>query len=122
LVYNGKLIANAGASIVNAVLEPIKKFGNFEYYYDIEGKFIFKEKDNYLYTSWTPFDGTYIENNMYDKDYSYSLIGNQVITAFNSTPNIKDLKNDFSIWGVKKSISGVDLPVHMRFAIDKKPI
>jgi len=32
------------------------------------------------------------------------------------------MKNDYSVWGVRKGVSGIDIPVHMRYAIDKKPI
>jgi hypothetical protein len=44
-----------------------------------------------------------------------------MITALSINPNIGNIKNDFSIWGTRKSISGTDIPVHLRFAIDKKP-
>jgi hypothetical protein len=31
------------------------------------------------------------------------------------------VRNDFSVWGVRKGASGADIPVHVRYAIDKKP-
>jgi hypothetical protein len=31
------------------------------------------------------------------------------------------LKNDYSIWGERESVSGAKIPVHMRYAIDRKP-
>jgi hypothetical protein len=33
-----------------------------------------------------------------------------------------NLKNDYSIWGSRKSVSGAELPIHYRYAIDKKPL
>jgi len=53
--------------------------------------------------------------------YSYIFSGSEFFTAFNNTPDLNNLKNDYSVWGVRKSISGSELPVHMRYAIDKKP-
>jgi hypothetical protein len=41
LVYPGELKSNAGETITS-ILDKIKnKFTNFEYYYDIDGRFIF---------------------------------------------------------------------------------
>jgi len=32
-----------------------------------------------------------------------------------------NLRNDYSIWGERTGVSGATIPVHMRYAIDKKP-
>jgi hypothetical protein len=32
------------------------------------------------------------------------------------------MKNDFSVWGEKTAINGDKLPVHLRYAIDTKPV
>ena len=34
---------------------------------------------------------------------------------------MNNVKNDFSIWGTKKSINDTELPVHLRYALDTKP-
>lgn len=47
-----EMVANAGESITS-ILDKIKnKFGNYEYFYDIEGNFVFQEIKNYLNTSY----------------------------------------------------------------------
>lgn len=123
LVYAGDLIANVGSSITSGVLDKIKQMlGEYEYFYDVYGKFIFRKKAVYINTSWTPIEGTYVENNMYKFPYEYSLENHEVISAFTNNPDISNVKNDFSIWGTKTSITGQELPVHLRLAIDKKPI
>jgi hypothetical protein len=33
-----------------------------------------------------------------------------------------NLRNDYSIWGEREGIAGGTIPVHIRYAIDKKPI
>jgi hypothetical protein len=45
-----------------------------------------------------------------------------LVTAFNNNPNLLNLKNDYSIWGERESVSGAKVPIHMRYAIDKKPV
>jgi hypothetical protein len=55
------------------------------------------------------------------ESYIYSLLDSELVTAFNNTPNITNLKNDYSVWG-SRSTSGGSIPVHMRYALQTKPI
>jgi hypothetical protein len=32
-----------------------------------------------------------------------------------------NLRNDFSVWGERETLSGAKVPIHYRYAIDKKP-
>ena len=32
-----------------------------------------------------------------------------------------NLRNDFSVWGVRQGAGDAEIPIHMRYAIDKKP-
>jgi hypothetical protein len=75
LVFGGELKANVGDSITS-VLDKIKnKFTNFEYFYDIDGKFVFQKKREYLVTKWNIND----ENN----DYLYAnAIDNNIVFNF----------------------------------------
>jgi hypothetical protein len=52
---------------------------------------------------------------------AYTFNGAELITAFNNNPQINNLKNDYSIWGERTSVSGAKIPVHLRYAIDEKP-
>jgi hypothetical protein len=45
----------------------------------------------------------------------------KLFTSIGKSPNVANVKNDFSIWGNRKGISGQDLPIHVRYAIHKKP-
>jgi hypothetical protein len=51
---------------------------------------------------------------------AYTFNNGELITSFNNNPNISNLRNDYSIWGVKKGIDK-DNPIHLRYAIDIKP-
>ena len=209
LVYAGDLIANVGESITS-ILDKIKNMlVEFEYFYDVNGQFIFQKKQSFISTMWGPTslvlnnEITIVENavrqlkNMYNTnalsttDYNnfknstgilwgsydeklkknilewqgfiqltyteqvaylesliaeyelilttsqldqqpleqlaiasstaYNFNGGELITAFNNNPQLLNLKNDYSIWGERESISGAKIPVHFRYAIDQKP-
>ena len=54
LVYAGDLIANIGESITS-VLDKIKNMlSEFEYFYDINGQFVFQKKQSFISTMWGP--------------------------------------------------------------------
>lgn len=127
LVYAGELVGNIGETLTS-VLDKIKNMlGDFEYFYDVDGHFVFQRQRTYENQSWnslvkTEDNDLLIENAAENSAVTYSFIDNNIITAFNNTPNLSNLRNDFSIWGTRKGISGADIPVHLRFAIDTKPV
>jgi hypothetical protein len=127
LTYAGDLIAQVGNPITSAVLDKIKSMlGEFEYFYDIDGRFIFQKKKTYISSSYSGSnvndDGEQWFNNVAETSaVTYYFEDAQIITSFNNQPNLANLRNDFSIWGTRKSVSGNEIPVHMRYAIDRKP-
>lgn len=126
LTYPGELVANIGESLVT-VLDKIKNmFSNFEYFYDIDGRFVFQKKKTYVNESWNPLqtltDESYAENAAYVSPTVYQFESSSLITAFNNNPNINNFRNDYSIWGKRKTISDVEVPIHLRQAIAEKPI
>ena len=53
---NGELISNIGDNVCT-ILDKVKtNLGNFEYFYDINGNFVFQEIKNYLNNSYSPID------------------------------------------------------------------
>ena len=126
ITYAGDLIANVGETVVSVLDKICKMLGDFEYYYDTEGKFIFKRKNQYIYKSFnhhttTESSQSYVENSAYISPTVWDFTGSTLVTSFNNTPNLSELKNDYSLWGTRKSLTGNDLPVHLRYAINKKP-
>ena len=127
ITYAGDLIANVGETVVSVLDKICKMLGDFEYYYDTDGKFIFKRKNQYIYKSFnhhttTESSQSYVENSAYISPTVWDFTGSTLVTSFNNTPNLSELKNDYSLWGTRKSLTGNDLPIHLRYAIDKKPI
>ena len=126
LVYAGELVANAGDSLTS-ILDKIKNMlGCFEYFYDVYGRFIFQQQKTYIDTEWSAItnmngESAVLENLMTSAATAYTFSGGELITAFNNTPNLLNMRNDYSIWGERTGISGSALAVHLRYAIDKKP-
>lgn len=125
ITYAGDLIISAGGTITSMLDKLVEQLGAFEYFYDTQGRFIFQKKKVYIQTSFNNLqkDGyeTYADS---AADYSpvvYSLEGNQLVSSFSNTPDLLNLKNDYSIWGTRESASGTEIPVHIRYAIDNKP-
>lgn len=122
LTYNNDLILNAGET-VTSLLDKLKSMlGDFEYFYDLQGRFVFQKKNTYIQELFSPIDGELVTSIMYASQYSYKFEDEELFTAISNSPNINNLKNDFAIWGSRKSAIGDDLPIHARYAIDKKPI
>lgn len=127
LVYPDELIAKAGETICSVLDKIVKFLGDFEYFYDLDGRFVFQRKIASVNTSWSPLKTSegenYIEDLQSASPYAYVFAGSQFFTTFNDSPNLSNLKNDFTVWGSRKSIaSNADIPIHMRYAVDKKPI
>lgn len=126
LVYAGDLVANVGEAITS-ILDKIKNMlTEFEYFYNIDGQFVFQKKQSFKETMWLSnpdeYNATLHEGSAISSTKAYEFHGGELITAFNNNPNLLNLKNDYSIWGERETISGVKMPIHMRYAIDKKPI
>ena len=121
------LIANPGDTITSVLDKIVKTFGDYEYFYDLEGHFVFQKKLTYINTSWNNMirneeDETYIESEKIFSQYSYSFNDNKFISSFRNTPKIDGIKNDYAIWGKKKGVTGVEIDIHMRYGIQNKPV
>jgi hypothetical protein len=129
LTYSGDLIAQVGSPVTTAVLDKIvSMLGDFEYFYDLQGRFIFQRKKTYINTSWNNIRSdsenkqVYVESAAYTSEVIYSFENSSLITSFQNSPDFDNLRNDYSIWGTKTTVSGNETPVHLRYALDKKPI
>lgn len=117
--YPGELVLAAGATVVNLLEKICQILGNYEYFFDLDGRFIFQEKKNYLNTV-SPI--TYLIPQDYIQSYSteaaYEIKDSDTLVSLTRSPRYEDIKNDFVVWG--KNASGVD--IHYRLVIDEKPV
>ena len=122
--YPGELILDAGDTVTSLLDKIVDVLGNFEYFYDINGRFIFQEVKNYLNTG-SPL--TELTTNDYVKNYNnakflYSLTDLDTTTAITRSPKFDNVKNDFYVWGKRTTPSDVEVNIRYHLAIDTKPM
>ena len=121
--YPGELVLDAGDTVVTLLDKLIDVLGNYEYFYDIDGRFIFQEIKNYLNTG-SPLTELTAED--YVKSYNnakflYSLTDLDTTTAITRSPKYDNIKNDFYVWGKRTTNSNVEVNIRYHLAIDTKP-
>lgn len=127
LTYAGDLILDVGSSVTQMLDKIVSMLGEFEYFYNIDGQFVFQKKKTYIQTSWNNImknttSDVYVENAANTSSVTYYFENANIVTSFSNAPDLSNLKNDFSVWGQRTSVSGAEIPVHLRYAIDKKPL
>ena len=129
-VYPGELVAGAGDTVCT-VLDKIKEtLGNYEYFYDVFGHFIFREIKNYVNLSeWTTAWKNFKNDQAYALPYAYNTclnsseytIPNEFIISYNNNPQFNMVKNDFIVWGTRKNDDKQQFPCRYHLAIDERP-
>ena len=128
IIYPYDLIAAPGDTVTSVLDKLVQMLGNFEYFYDVEGRFIFQKKRTYLDVSYNNIihehsinSEVFAESGEYSSKYSYTFDDNLLVSSIQNSPNLSNLKNDYSLWGQREN-GNVTIPIHMRYAIDKKPM
>ena len=120
------LNANAGETVCQ-VLDKIKNtLGNFEYFYDINGNFIFQEIKNYLNTSRSTVELNALNNEDYlvsqnKTTIPYSFDDEMLVSSYSNSPQISLIKNDFVVWGKRKGANDKEIDIRYHLALDEKP-
>lgn len=144
------LVVNVGDTITSVLDKICKTFEGYEYFYNVQGQFVFQKKRTYVNETWTneviydsasskedkkqsnvweKFDNVYKyyqiyeENAMYTSKAQYNFANNTLISSFQHTPDFNNIKNDFMIWGKKEpaSANSEGKDIHLRYAIHEKP-
>lgn len=121
--YPGELVLNAGDTVVT-LLDKIKGvLSNYEYFYDVDGHFVFQQIKNYLNTG-SPLTELEVEDyvrNYNNTKFLYSLTELDTTTAITRSPKYDNVKNDFYVWGSRKTTTDVEIAIRYHLAIDAKP-
>lgn len=123
--FPGELVFEAGSTVTEVLDKIIQTLGNYEYFYDLDGRFIFQEKKNYLNHYYTPI--TEIGDYYYIKAFSdtkyHSVFDNAKSSiSYYLAPKYDNLKNDFVVWGNHTDSNGVTNNIKYHLAIDEKPV
>lgn len=121
--YPGELVLNAGDTVVTLLDKVVSTLGNYEYFYDLDGNFVFQEIKNYL-NSGSPLldlDPADYVRSYNNAKFLYSLTDLDTTTAITRNPKYDDVKNDFYVWGKRTTSTGVEVAIRYHLAIDDKP-
>lgn len=125
LIYPSDLVLQVGEGLTAMLDKLVTMLGNFEYFYNLDGQFVFQRKLVFEHCSWNTIvnngEEQWVENSSYFNSHVYSLYDSKLISSFSNSPALNNVKNDFSIWGTHKNINGQEDAIHLRYAIDKKP-
>lgn len=148
LTYPGELILKMGQTVTNLLDEIVSTLGNYEYFYDAEGIFHFRQIKNYQATGVTPlnYDPTIIVEvvdsqgnisqqtqdldkslqSLYFPRYTDDAFINEfadqnLVTQIGYNPDYSKIKNDFICWGTKQDDSNSEVMVRYHLAIDVRP-
>ncbi|MDE6284864.1 MAG: hypothetical protein K2M17_03885, partial [Bacilli bacterium] len=126
--YPDELILSGGDTVCDLLDKIVEALGNYEYFFDVNGNFIFQEKRNNLIN---PTISSIVEENeeKFYSDFSeprivYNFNEANLQSAISLNPNYENVKNDFIVWGtrkVKNEKDTVELGVWYHVAIDDKP-
>ena len=141
--FPGELIADAGSSVTDNLDKIIQVLGNYEYFYDLDGNFIFQEKKNYFNNAQSLYileaaneqrlvpDYIASQNNgnklvaylinMTSGTSAFTFEDSQLIKSYSNTPQYGAIKNDFVIWGTRTTSDGNEIPLRYHLAIDTIP-
>lgn len=140
--FPGDLIGDAGNTVTD-ILDKIKEvLGNYEYFYDLDGNFVFRQIKNYLNNAQSKYILDSLNESQLVPDYINSIAGDSrqaylidinngtsvfefndsnLILNYSNTPQYQAIKNDFVVWGIRTTAEGYEVPLRYHLAIDKKP-
>ena len=128
IVYPYDLIAAPGETVTSVLDKLVKMLGDFEYFYDVDGRFIFQRKKIYQNVSYNNLinehnikEETWADSDQFNSKYAYIFDDSELVMSVQNSPNLSNIKNDYSLWGVRDA-NGVSVPIHARYAIDHKPM
>jgi len=125
-IYTSDLVIDAGGTVCDLLDKIVSYLGNYEYFYDLDGNFVFQEIKNYLNTS----QSTVILNELTKDDYLvdmskgkavYVFDDSNLITSYSNNPQFNMIKNDFIVWGVREDAEGNEYDIRYHLSIDTKP-
>ena len=125
LIYSGDLILNLGDSITTALDKIVEMLGNYEYFYNVDGQFIFQKKQNIVAIPAPQLRYIINEDNKTELFYDaminsqltvFKFDDDQLFTSKSKSYKMENVKNDFAVWGKRN-----ERDIYARYAIDNKP-
>lgn len=139
LTFPGELVMKPGSTIMQALEEIAKVLGGFEFFYDVDGNFIFRKIQSFEMsgittvkpTTLTDHDPFNRHDRISDKNKYFPLFRESTImNMFNNAnsvisvsvnPQYANIKNDFVVWGSRSEKRENPTYVRYHLAIDTIP-
>ena len=104
IVYPYDLIASPGDSITSVLDKLVDMLGNFEYFYDVDGRFHFQKKRTYTDVNYNNLiyehninEETFAESSNYVSKYTYTFDNSVLLSSIQASPDLSNIKNDYSL-------------------------
>lgn len=124
-IYPGELVFAAGETVTALLDKIVQTLGNYEYYFAINGDFIFQEKKNYIYNEvvsfWDILNTNYLK--AYPEEWYTEIFNDTKATiSLNNNPKYDNIKNDFIVWGKKEKGNGITVDIRYHLMVETKPV
>lgn len=122
---DNSLSIGVGGTITQVLDKIVEFLGDYEYFFDVNGRFVFRKKNRTIDTNnWSEIDtnttGIGVDYDLEPSETNWNFSEEELVTQYNSSQKMGDIRNDFSIWGNKQTAE-TEVPIHLRYAIDFKP-
>lgn len=125
LVYPDELKGDIGTSITSILDKIVNMLGNYEYFYNLDGQFVFQAKPAYYkpqYNNLMYLDDTgYVQPGELRETVAYTFDSANLTTQYQNSPQMNNIKNDYIIWG-ERQLNGNTVKFHGRYAIENPPL
>lgn len=125
LVYPDELKGDIGTSITSILDKIVNMLGDYEYFYNLDGQFVFQAKPAYYkqqYNNLMYLDDTgYVQPGELRETVAYTFDSADLTTQYQNSPQMNNIKNDYIIWG-ERQLNGNTVKFHGRYAIENPPL
>lgn len=116
-VYFPELSVAAGDTVYNVLNKIVEFLGDYEFFYDVNGNFVFQRKPTFTSQTYLPLDEQTYTADFTKSPLIYSFKNKDFIISYVNNLDFKNIKNDFVVWGKATD----DSVLHYHLVIDNKP-
>lgn len=124
LTFPGELQMAAGNTVTQLLDKIVQTLGNYEYFYNLDGEFVFQKKKNYLNNEIFQIKDLMVSNyiQLYPENWFSEIFnGEKGLISINNSPKYENIKNDYVVWGQKTLSSSEKILIRYHLVIEEKP-
>lgn len=118
------LVFSAGDNVVSLLNKIVNLLGNYEFFFDLDGNFVFQQKKNCLHNEINSLND--LTSSDYLKAYSSEqyediIDSDKFLFSLSTSPKYNNIKNDFIVWGNKNVGNNINIGIRYHLLIEKRP-